>query len=110
MASSAHTRSQGVGADESMVDGWMGDDWFHYGPSVSSMQLDLRSVARARGTKSGDEHNDEYYMFMQARLGRRLGRRRGLDQLGFWKKLVEHPATTHSGAIRPLTSCWPSSR
>src|SRR5438034_2258176 len=31
-------------------------------------------------------------MYMQAGSAGELGRRRGLDQLGFWKKLVEHPA------------------
>ena len=37
-------------------------------------------------------HNDEYDMWMQAVSAGELGRRRGLDQLGFWNKLVEHPA------------------
>jgi putative CocE/NonD family hydrolase len=31
-------------------------------------------------------------MWMQAVSAGELGRRRGLDQLGFWNKLVEHPA------------------
>ena len=37
-------------------------------------------------------HHDEYDMCMQAGSAGELGRRRGLDQLGFWNKLVEHPA------------------
>jgi predicted acyl esterase len=31
-------------------------------------------------------------MFLQAGSAGELGRRRGLDQLGFWRKLTEHPA------------------
>ena len=31
-------------------------------------------------------------MFMQAGSAGELGRRRGLEQLGFWRKLLEHPA------------------
>ena len=31
-------------------------------------------------------------MFMQAGSAGELGRRRGLEQVGFWRKLLEHPA------------------
>jgi len=91
-----------------MVDGWMGDDCSTTGPSVSSMSADLRSSRHAqRGRKVVAEgHNDEYDMFMQAGSAGELGRRRGLDQLGFWKKLVEHPAYDAFWRDQPLTSCW----
>lgn len=77
-----------------MVDGWMGDDWFHYG---AFRQLNVSWIYNQVATRKGDEkwwrsHNDEYDMWMQAVSAGELGRRRGLDQLGFWNKLVEHPA------------------
>ena len=31
-------------------------------------------------------------MFMQAGSAGELGRRRGLEQVGFWRKLLEHPS------------------
>jgi putative CocE/NonD family hydrolase len=77
-----------------MVDGWMGDDWFHFG---AFRQINVSWIYRQVATRKGDEkwwrsHNDEYDMWMQACSAGELGRRRGLDQLGFWNKLVEHPA------------------
>jgi uncharacterized protein len=77
-----------------MVDGWMGDDWFHYG---AFRQLNVSWIYNQVATRKGNakwwrSHNDEYDMWMQAGSAGELGRRRGLDQLGFWNKLVEHPA------------------
>jgi putative CocE/NonD family hydrolase len=77
-----------------MVDGWMGDDWFHYG---AFRQINVSWIYNQVATRKGDEkwwrsHNDEYDMWMQAVSAGELGRRRGLDQLGFWNKLVKHPA------------------
>ncbi len=76
-----------------MVDGWMGDDWFHYG---AFRQLNVSWIYNQVATRKGDDkwwrsHNDEYDMWMQAVSAGELGRRRGMDQLGFWNKLVEHP-------------------
>src|SRR5262245_1922924 len=77
-----------------MVDGWMGDDWFHYG---AFRQINVNWIYNQVATRKGDEkwwnsHNDQYDMYMQAGNAGELGRRRGLDQLGFWRKLTEHPA------------------
>jgi putative CocE/NonD family hydrolase len=35
---------------------------------------------------------DDYDMFMRAGSAGELGRRRGLEQVGFWRKLLEHPS------------------
>src|ERR1700752_525693 len=77
-----------------IVDGWMGDDWFHHG---AFRQLNVRWIYNQVATRKGDakwwrSHHDDYDMWMQAVSAGELGRRRGLDQLGFWNKLVEHPA------------------
>src|SRR5947208_9383198 len=77
-----------------MVDGWMGDDWFHHG---AFRQLNISWIYNQTATRKGDEkwwrsHNDEYDMWLQAVSAGELGRRRGMDQLAFWNKLVEHPA------------------
>jgi putative CocE/NonD family hydrolase len=79
-----------------MVDGWMGDDWFHNG---AFRQQNMSYIYEQEGTRANDAnakwhstHFDEYDMFMQAVSAGELGRRRGMDQLGFWQKLTEHPA------------------
>ena len=77
-----------------MVDGWRGDDWFHNG---AFRQINVTWIHDQVATRKGDakwwtSHHDVYDMFMQAGSAGELGRRRGLDQLGFWRKLTAHPA------------------
>jgi uncharacterized protein len=76
-----------------MVDGWMGDDWFHNGafrqqnmPYVYDQEADRKSEV-----KWWQSHYDDYDMFMEAGSAGELGRRRGLEQVGFWRKILEHP-------------------
>ncbi len=77
-----------------MVDGWRGDDWFHNG---AFRQQGMSYVYDQEATRKNDvkwwtSHFDPYDMFMQASSAGELGRRRGMEQLGFWRKLLEHPA------------------
>jgi hypothetical protein len=77
-----------------MVDGWVGDDWFHHGAFRQQM---MPFVYNQAGTRASDvtwwtSHFDDYDMFMQAGSAGELGRRRGLEQVGFWRKLLEHPS------------------
>jgi len=76
-----------------MVDGWMGDDWFHNG---AFRQVNLSYIYDQQGTRANEikwwtSHFDDYDMFMQAGSAGELGRRRGLEQVGFWRKILEHP-------------------
>jgi putative CocE/NonD family hydrolase len=77
-----------------MVDGWRGDDWFHNG---AFRQQNLAYIYDQEATRANDikwwtSHFDPYDMFMEAGSAGELGRRRGLEQVGFWRKLLEHPA------------------
>jgi putative CocE/NonD family hydrolase len=77
-----------------MVDGWMGDDWFHNG---AFRQQNMAYIYDQEATRKSDvkwwtSHFDDYDMFMQAGCAGELGRRRGLEQVGFWRKLLEHPS------------------
>ena len=77
-----------------MVDGWRGDDWFHNG---AFRQTNLEYIYGQEATRKSDEkwwtnHYDDYDMFMQAGSAGDAGRRHGLDQLGFWRKILEHPS------------------
>jgi putative CocE/NonD family hydrolase len=77
-----------------MVDGWMGDDWFHYGAfrQQNMPYIYEQEAARGSGAKWWSGHHDDYDEFMDAGSAGELARRHGLEQVGFWRKLVEHPA------------------
>src|SRR6267142_2235137 len=77
-----------------MVDGWMGDDWFHYG---AFRELNMPYIYEQEATRKSDEHwwtsnYDDYDLYLQAGSAGELGRRHGLEQVGFWRKLLDHPA------------------
>ncbi|MFI5310492.1 MAG: CocE/NonD family hydrolase [Gemmatimonadales bacterium] len=77
-----------------MVDGWMGDDWFHNG---AFRQQNLPYIYEQEATRSNEakwftSHLDDYDMFMEAGSAGELARRRGLEQVGFWRKILEHPS------------------
>jgi putative CocE/NonD family hydrolase len=77
-----------------MVDGWMGDDWFHNGAFRQQMMpyIYAQEATRANDIQWWTSHADDYNTYMEAGSAGELGRQRGLEQLGFWRKLVEHPA------------------
>src|ERR1700740_1327728 len=76
-----------------MVDGWRGDDWFHNGAfrQQGMSYIYDQEASRANEIKWWTSHFDDYDMFMEAGSAGELGRRRGLEQVGFWRKLLEHP-------------------
>ena len=77
-----------------MVDGWMGDDWFHNGAfrQQGMSYIYDQEATRKSEVKWWTSHFDDYDMFMQAGSAGELGQRRGLEQVGFWRKLVAHPS------------------
>ncbi len=77
-----------------MVDGWMGDDWFHNG---AFREQNMPYIYEQTGTRDNTikwwtAHFDDYDEYMSADSAGELGRRHGLDQIGFWNKLIAHPA------------------
>ncbi len=77
-----------------MVDGWRGDDWFHNG---AFRQQNMPYIYEQTATRDNEAHwlssnFDDYDMFMNAVSAGELGRQRNMDQIGFWKKVTEHPA------------------
>jgi uncharacterized protein len=77
-----------------MVDGWKGDDWFHNGAfrQQGLYYIYEQQATRGNTTKWWSSHYDEYEMFLEAGNAGELARRRGMEPLGFWKRLVEHPS------------------
>ena len=84
-----------VTAPESpMIDGWMGDDWFHYG-AFRQVNLDYftgQTAARGGGSSISREDLDDYTNFLEKGSTGDMARFGGLDQLPFWRKVDEHPA------------------
>ena len=76
-----------------MVDGWTGDDWFHHGAfRLARAPLHLRAGGdREVGAEVVADHYDDYDKFLAAGTAGEIGRQRGMEQLGFWRKLLEHP-------------------
>jgi putative CocE/NonD family hydrolase len=77
-----------------MVDGWMGDDWFHNG---AFREQNMGYIYEQDGTRDNSakwwtDHFDDYETYMQAGSAGELGRRHGLEQMGFWRKILEHPS------------------
>ncbi|HTX24900.1 MAG TPA: CocE/NonD family hydrolase [Steroidobacteraceae bacterium] len=77
-----------------MVDGWRGDDWFHNG---AFREQNIPYIYEQTATRSNDElwqsgSFDDYDLYMRAGSAGELGRRYGMEQIGFWRKLVAHPA------------------
>ena len=77
-----------------MVDGWMGDDWFHNG---AFREQNMGYIYEQEGTRDNKikwwtSHFDDYDVYMEAGSAGELGKRHGLEQVGFWRKLLEHPS------------------
>jgi hypothetical protein len=79
-----------------MVDGWMGDDWFHNG---AFREQNMPYIYEQEGTRDNNPnakwwtaHFDDYDEYMSASSAGELGREHGLEQMGFWKKILDHPA------------------
>jgi putative CocE/NonD family hydrolase len=77
-----------------MVDGWRGDDWFHNGAfrQQNMPYIYEQTATRSNDVKWASSDFDDYEMYMKAGSAGELGRQRNMDQIGFWKKVTEHPA------------------
>ena len=76
-----------------MVDGWMGDDWFHNGAfrQQNMPYIYDQVVTRANESTWWTSNFDDYDTYMRVGSAGELGKQRGLEQSGFWRKVVEHP-------------------
>jgi predicted acyl esterase len=78
-----------------MVDTWIGDDWFHRG-AFRQMMIDFigdEETSRDFSETVGDGGNrDDYELYLRAGSAGELGHLKGLDQVSFWRNLLQHPA------------------
>jgi hypothetical protein len=77
-----------------MIDGWMGDDWFHYG-AFRQVNLDYfteQTTVRGAGQAVVRRGYDDYENFRRAGSAGDWAKAAGFDQLPWWRKVTEHPA------------------
>lgn len=77
-----------------MIDGWMGDDWFHYG---AFRLANIGWVGSQTGYKGAGEDPatgiyDNYEEFRRLGGANEWAKNSGFDQLPAWKKMVAHPS------------------
>ena len=77
-----------------MVDGWRGDDWFHNGAfrEQNLPYIYNQEASRDSSVRWWSSYYDDYDEYLSAGSAGELGRLHGMEQLGFWRKLLEHPA------------------
>ena len=89
-----HPALQAAVPESPMIDGWMGDDWFHYG---AFRQTNFDYFYSQTGQKrAGDDvprrGHDDYDNFLEAVSPQGFAKTWGLDQLPWWPRLASHPA------------------
>lgn len=79
-----------------LVDGWMGDDWYHNG---AFRQMEMEYMYR-QTTVKGDQaffpygYRDLYTAYLKGGSAEDMARRHGIDKLPAWRRLVDNPACT----------------
>jgi hypothetical protein len=89
-----HPALKAAAPQSAMVDGWMGDDWFHYG-AFRQTNLDYftgQMSDRGEGKAIPREGLDDYANFLRAGSAGDYARAAGLDQIPYYRKVTEHPS------------------
>ena len=77
-----------------MVDGWMGDDWFHKGAfrQDSLVYFHDQEASRTSEIHWWSDHYDDYDKWLSVGSAGEMARLHGLEQVGFTAKVMSHPA------------------
>jgi len=78
-----------------MVDGWMGDDWFHNGAFRQDGTLQYtynQEATRGNDVSWWSGYRDSYEAFLSAGSAGAMAQSHGLEAMGFWREISEHPA------------------
>ncbi|MGZ6015315.1 MAG: CocE/NonD family hydrolase [Phenylobacterium sp.] len=89
-----HPALKAAAPESAMIDGWMGDDWFHYG-AFRQKNLDYftsQMSARGAGSEIPRAAFDDYTNFLDGGSVGDYAAAAGLDQIPFYNKVTEHPA------------------
>jgi putative CocE/NonD family hydrolase len=77
-----------------MVDGWMGDDWFHYGAFrlANIAWLGSQTGYKGEGKAPPTGGYDDYDNFRDIGSAGEWAKKSGYDQLPYWNRMSAHPA------------------
>ncbi|RYD19018.1 MAG: CocE/NonD family hydrolase, partial [Lysobacteraceae bacterium] len=77
-----------------MIDGWMGDDWFHYGAFrlANIAWLGSQTGYKGAGKAPPTGGYDDYDNFREVGSAGDWAKKSGYDQLPYWQRMVSHPA------------------
>ncbi|HEX4267226.1 MAG TPA: CocE/NonD family hydrolase [Steroidobacteraceae bacterium] len=89
-----HPAVKAAAPESPMIDGWMGDDWYHYG-AFREINLDY-FIGQSSETGKGQDiprwAYDDYENYLMAGSAGALAQSAGFDQLPWWKRFAAHPA------------------
>jgi putative CocE/NonD family hydrolase len=94
-----------------MVDGWMGDDWFHNGafrPSGLDYAVSM-STAKAEGNGIAAGPGDDYTRYLEAGSMADYAKRLRADRYPFVQKLFQNPAYTDFWSLQAVDK-WLAAR
>ncbi|WP_425228332.1 CocE/NonD family hydrolase [Sphingomonas sp.] len=77
-----------------MIDGWMGDDWFHYGAFrlANIAWLGAQTGYKGEGRAPSTGGWDDYDNFREVGSAGTWAERSGYDQLPYWRRMSQHAA------------------
>ena len=77
-----------------MVDGWMGDDWFHNGAfrELNTEYMFGQTASKTSEIDWSAPRYDDYEAWLTAGSAGERARALGMESLPFWKRMTEHPA------------------
>jgi uncharacterized protein len=89
-----HPALKAAAPESPMIDGWMGDDWFHYGAfRLPGLDYVLeQETRRGAGTTIPRTDIDDYTFWLKGGSAKDIANAAGLEQMGFWRDLDAHPA------------------
>src|SRR5262249_2754659 len=89
-----HPALRVAGPKSPMIDGWMGDDWFHYGAfRLNSIDYFVgQTTNRGDGVEVPHLERDDYTNYLKASSAAGFGKVQGADQLVFWRLMMAHPS------------------
>src|SRR3546814_14363181 len=88
-----HPALKVVAPESPMIDGWMGDDWFHHGAFrlANIAWIGGQTGYKAGGTVPSTGGYDDYENFRHGSAND-WAAKTGFDKLPFWEKMLKHVA------------------
>jgi len=89
-----HPALKAAAPESPMIDGWMGDDWYHYG-ALRQVNLDYfsgQTSKKGEGEGIPRANYDDYTNFLDAGSAGAYAEANGFKQLPWWNRFSAHPA------------------